>query len=39
MNYRENGEIVKENLLGVTKHCRSEMKRAMKAGAAGCRGR
>jgi hypothetical protein len=39
MNYRENGEIGKENLLDVTKHCPTEIEQGDEAGAAGCRGR
>jgi hypothetical protein len=39
MNYRENGENVKENLPDVTKHCPPEMERAKKRRAAACRGR
>jgi hypothetical protein len=39
MNYRENGENVKENLPDVTKHCQPEMEQAMGRHATACRGR
>jgi hypothetical protein len=35
MNYRENGEIGKENLPDVTKHCPTEMEQGDGAGRGG----